>query len=416
MNDLPSLKTSEMPFTKSGSNIISSAPGRADFLNTHQDYKGLPVVPVALNLRTYMSGEFRNDNIFEIRSLDFQRAGEEFQDQFSIGEIEYLKKGWFGNYFRAIVKILEKRGLSKKLKGMRVHVRSQVPIASGLASSAALEVAFATLLYKTCKINYKNRELAELAYEAENVELGIPCGRLDQYGSTFGGIIKLECKPPYKIEKLPMKNLTFVIHDSGVKHSTAEIHPLRQKEINDGLKALMESEKVPDKIKNKLGYRYDEPDWENISEEEINEYLNLLYDDVADRFRFTLRMQRSTEIAIDILKNKKPKIKEKEPYMNQLWERIENKSGELNILGEIINYQHELLKELYNVSLIKLEKIRDATLEAGAYGTKISGAGMGGSLISLADPQMGKTVLEAGISAGATQGWISGIGEGAKIH
>ena len=416
MNDLPSLKTSEMPFTKSGSNIIASAPGRADFLNTHQDYKGLPVVPVALNLRTYMSGEFRNDNVFEIRSLDFQRAGEEFQDQFSIGEIEYLKKGWFGNYFKAIVKILEKRGLSKKLKGMRVHVRSQVPIASGLASSAALEVAFATLLNKACKINYNIRELAELAYEAENVELGIPCGRLDQYGSTFGGIIKLECKPPYKIEKLPMKNLTFVIHDSGVKHSTAEIHPLRQKEINDGLKALMESGRVPDKIKNKLGYRYDEPDWKNISEEEINEYLNLLYDDVANRFRFTLRMQRSTEIAIDILKNKKPKIKEKEPYMNHLWERIENKSGELNILGEIINYQHELLKELYNVSLIKLEKIRDATLEAGAYGTKISGAGMGGSLISLVDPLKDKTVLEAGISAGAIQGWISGIGEGAKIH
>lgn len=416
MNDLPSLKTSGMPFTKSGTNIIASAPGRADFLNTHQDYKGLPVLPVALNLRTYMSGEYRNDDIFEIRSLDFQQAGEEFQDQFSIGKIEYLKRGWFGNYFRAIVKILEKRGLSKKLRGMRVHVKSQVPIASGLASSAALEVAFATLLSKACKIKYNERELAELAYEAENMELGIPCGRLDQYGSAFGGIIKLDCRPPYKVEKLPIKNLTFVIHDSGVKHSTAEIHPLRQKEINEGLKILMESDKVPDKIKNKLGYNYNEPEWEKISEEEIKEYLTLLYDDVADRFRFTLRMEGSTEIALEILKGKKPKRKEKEPYINQLWKRIENKSSELEVLGEIMNYQHELLKELYNVSIIKLEKIRDATLEAGAYGTKISGAGMGGSLISLADAQKSKTVLEAGISAGATQGWISGIGEGAKIH
>ncbi len=416
MNNIQSLKISDTPFTKSDSNIIASAPGRADFLNTHQDYKGLPVVPAALNLRTYMSCEIRNDNVFEVRSLDFQRAGEAFQDQFSIGEIEYLKKGWFGNYFRAIVKILEKRGLSKKLRGMRVYVKSQVPVASGLASSAALEVAFATLLNKACKINYNQRELAELAYEAENVELGIPCGRLDQYGSTFGGIIKLDCKPPYKIEKLPMENLIFVIHDSGVKHSTAEIHPLRQREINDGLKVLMESDQVPNKIKNKLGYRYDEPDWEKINEEEISEYLNLLYDNVADRFRFTLRMQRSTEIAIDILKNKKPKPKEKEPYMTQLWERIQNKFSEIEILGEIMNYQHQLLKELYNLSIIKLEKIRDATLEAGAYGTKISGAGMGGSLISIVDPQKTKTILEAGISAGAKQGWISGIGEEARIH
>ncbi|MHA1364634.1 MAG: galactokinase family protein, partial [Candidatus Freyarchaeota archaeon] len=75
MSNPLSFKNPEIPFTKSGSNIIASAPGRADFLNTHQDYKGLPVVPVALNLRTYMSGEFRDDNVFEIRSLDFQREG-----------------------------------------------------------------------------------------------------------------------------------------------------------------------------------------------------------------------------------------------------------------------------------------------------------------------------------------------------
>lgn len=416
MNTPSSLKTSEVPFTKRGSNIIASAPGRADFLNTHQDYKGLPVVPVALNLRTYMFGEFRDDNVFEITSLDFQRTGEEFQDQFSIGEIEYLKMGWFGNYFRAIVKILEKRGFSKKLRGLRVHVTSQVPIASGLASSAALEVAFATLLNKACKINYSKRELAELAYEAENKELGIPCGRLDQYGSAFGGIIKLECKPPYKVQKLPVKNLTFVIHESGVKHSTAQIHPLRQNEINLALKTLMESDQVPRKIKNKLGYRYDEPDWENIMEEEISEYLNLLYDDVADRLRFTLRMQRSTEIALEILVGKKPKLEERGQYMNQILRKMESELLKIEILGEIMNYQHELLRELYNVSITKLEKIREAALEAGAYGTKISGAGMGGSLISLVDPQKSQQILDAGISAGAKQGWISKIDEGAKIH
>ncbi|MHA1210299.1 MAG: GHMP family kinase ATP-binding protein, partial [Candidatus Freyarchaeota archaeon] len=333
MSNPLSFKNPEIPFTKSGSNIIASAPGRADFLNTHQDYKGLPVVPVALNLRTYMSGEFRDDNVFEIRSLDFQREGLEFQDMFSLGEVEYLREGWFGNYFRAIVKILEKRGLSRKLRGMRIHIKSQVPIASGLASSAALEVAFATLLNRMCKLNYKPRQLAELAYEAENVELGIPCGRLDQYGSAFGGIIKLDCKPPYRVEKLPVRDLTFVVHDSGVKHSTAEIHPRRQ----DGLKTLMESSEVPDKLKRKLGYRYDEPDWENISEEEISPYLNMLYDDVADRFRFTLRMQRSTEIALETLKGKKPKPKEKTPTMDRLWERIESKSSNIEILGEIMN-------------------------------------------------------------------------------
>ena len=41
----------------------SSAPGRIDFLNTHQDYKGLPVVSVAVNLRTHILAGQRSDEL-----------------------------------------------------------------------------------------------------------------------------------------------------------------------------------------------------------------------------------------------------------------------------------------------------------------------------------------------------------------
>ena len=67
--------------------------------------------------------------------------------------------------------------------------------------------------------------------------MGIPCGRLDQYASSYGWIVKLETKPPYRIEELPMRELVFVGADSGIQKSTAEVHPLRQREIDEGLRA-----------------------------------------------------------------------------------------------------------------------------------------------------------------------------------
>jgi len=87
------------------------------------------------------------------------------------------------------------------------------------------------------------------------------------------------------------------------------------------------------------------------------------------------------------------------------------------LLGRIMNQQHELLRDLYEVSLSKIEKIREAAIEAGAYGAKISGAGLGGSLIALVqDSSMGHKVLDASLSAGAKQGWISKIAPGARIE
>jgi galactokinase len=64
--------------------VIASSPGRADFLNTHQDYKLLPVVPVALELRTYVAGGIIDGNDVSVKSLTMKRAGEDGEDRFNI--------------------------------------------------------------------------------------------------------------------------------------------------------------------------------------------------------------------------------------------------------------------------------------------------------------------------------------------
>jgi len=404
----------------SGSVMVSS-PGRADFLNTHQDYKGLPVVPVAIDLRMHLYAKPSTDRVFKVRSLDLERYNEPSTDTFKMRENEMLEGRFFGNYLRGVVNVLVKRGLAENLRGMDVTIKSEIPVGSGLSSSAALEVGFAELLNHVCKLGLDRKDLAEIAFIAENREVGIPCGRLDQYGVAFGGIIKLECRPPYGVEPLPFRDLTFAIIDSGIRHSTADIHPYRQEDINRGLKALMDSWEVPATLKTRLGYRFDEPHWKTIGDEEIEGFLSVLDDKARRRILFTLRMQRSTEFALKILRfekiNKDEIIRNLGGERCRVIQRAPLKERSHRILGEVMNDQHALLRDLYDLSLPKLEKICSNTIEAGAYGAKISGAGMGGSIIALVkDEEQGRRVIEASLAVEAKNGWVSKVGEGVKVE
>ena len=400
--------------------LVASSPGRADFLNTHQDYKGLPVVPVAIDLRMNLYAKPLTKKIFKIKSLNLERLNEPSTDEFEIRENEILERGFFGNYFRGVVNVIIKQGSADKLRGMEITVESEIPIGSGLASSAALEVAFVALLNHVCNLGYTRKEMAEIAYTAETEEVGVPCGRLDQYSVSYGGIIKLECRPPYKVEALPFKKLTLAIIDSGIRHFTGDIHPKRQNEINKGLKILMENPNVPETFKAKLGYRFDQPRWETISEEEVEEFASILDDETKRRILFTIKMEKLTEFALKILRFEK--LDEKEAILNlgeERWRSIEKspmKERDYRILGEVMNEQHALLRDFYEVSLPKIEEICSAAIEAGAYGAKISGAGMGGSIIALVkDRESGRNVIDACLSVGAKTGWVSGVGEGVKV-
>ena len=383
----------------------ASAPGRADFLNTHQDYKGLPVVPVAVNLRTYAVAVEELPGRFEVISLNMEREGRSCVDSFPLRP--GLKgRGWFGDYLRACVISLQKAGY-KLNKGLRVVIDSDVPAGGGLGSSAALEVSFIKLLDAHYGLGLDKKSVAELAFRAENEVMGIPCGRLDQYGSSFGGAILLHTRPPYRVEELPLEGVSLVVADSGIKHRVAAIHPVRQAEIERGLAQLLALADLPEEVKAKLGRRYWEPRWEELRIEDLNPYLERIDRKSADRIRFTLLMHQYTLVALKAIRGEQLSSSELEEV---------GASGRslLEVLGAVMNKQHELLRDLYEVSLPELERIRDSMLAAGAYGVKISGAGLGGSLIALVEEESGLKVAEAALVGGARRAWIVKVDEGAR--
>jgi len=400
--------------------VVASSPGRLDFLNTHQDYKGLPVVSVGVNLRTYIAIKIVNGDEVSIVSYNLKEEGSPYQDIFRLSDLKLREGKWFGNYLRAGLIAYREKGI--KLPGMYVGILSSVPVGGGLASSAALLVSFLGAVAYALNLSVSRKEIAELAYHAEHDIMGIPCGRLDQYGSAYGKVIRIETRPPYNVEEINFREGVFVVLDSGIKHSTADIHPRRQAEIDEGLRILMRMPEIPLSLKEKLGEHYYEPRWEEITMNEITPFLAKIPKVSAKRIEFTLRMNSSTELALKIMRGLEVSPSEiKNVLPSHFHKEVDiafkerGKEKILRLIGIIMNYQHELLRDLYDLSLPELEAIRDSALSSGAYGVKLSGAGLGGSLIALThNRKTAEEVLRRGLSAGAKRGWIVEIDDGLR--
>jgi len=397
--------------------VMASAPGRADFLNTHQDYKGLPVVPIAIELRCYTLGYRSRDGVLRIISVNLFEEGVDYVDEICLDRLELRGGGWFGDYARAVVKTFMDRDV--RIDGLHIALLSYVPIGSGLSSSAALEVSITKLISELYGLQLSKRDIAEIAYTAEHDVMNIPCGRLDQYGSSYGGILKLDTRPPYNVEELPDRGFILILADSGIRRRISSIHPVRQAEIDEALRILLDEVKIPVGLALKFGRRYYEPKWEDISEEEVKPYLSSIPSKLADRIIFTIRMHRSTMYALSIIKNMEVKP---EMYYSIVGDEFASMfkpdfSDPLSVLGCILSYQHTLLRDLYEVSLPKLEKIWLTMLESGALGAKISGAGLGGVILGLARSfDEAKKIREACLDIGCPSVWISNVGEGARIE
>jgi galactokinase len=389
---------------------VVSAPGRADFLNTHEDYKGLPVVPVAVRVRCYCAGALNHSNEVRFASLNLKERSEDFLDEFGLDSLELRGGGWFGDYARAVFASFSQA--IRRVEGMDIALWSEVPIGSGLSSSASLELSIVTLISSFLRLKLTKTEMAEIAYRAEHDIVGIPCGRLDQYASAYGGVIKLETRPPFNVEQLSASDLVFVIAYSGEQRRITSIHPIRQEEINTALRLLMDEVRVPQQLARKLGYSYYGPHWENITEEEIAPFLSSLPKRFADRILFTIKMQASTTHALGLLGETGSHTPSREISDDACLSR-----DRLAALGAVMNYQHELLRELYEVSTPRLEELRSTILQSGALGAKISGAGLGGSIIALVkDHSAGEEIKKACIASGFPNVWVSIPDEGARVE
>ncbi len=278
-----------------------------------------------------------------------------------------------GDYIRALIMAFMRHGYSIN-PPFKAWIRSNVPIASGLGSSGTLLVALASAINAINGFNLDRRAIAEIAYEAEHDVMGIPCGRLDQYAAAFGDIVVIETKPPYDVEVLPRLNGVFLVVDTGIRHSTADIHPKRQQEIDEGLNKLLSMDISGGSLRKKLGgAHYWEVHWDEIGEDEISRFIEGLSDVPRRRILYTLRANESTKIALKVIKGGEAvDIKDLMRTLNLSNAEVDSLISRYDwreaLIGRVMTYQHRLLSEYYDVSLPIIDELVNFLVNEGVYG------------------------------------------------
>src|ERR1041384_4258866 len=196
---------------------IFRAPGRVNLIGEHTDYNDGFVMPAALDLSTWVSVSPLDQHRLHVYSENFNEEVEVDLDD------QNLAAGGHGSdYPVGVAVILERAG--HRLRGASLRIRGDVPIGSGLSSSAAIEVATACALTANSELEIDRRELALLCQRAENEFVGAHVGIMDQFISLFGHAqraLLLDCRSlEFKLLPLP-DNVRLIICNTMVKHELA---------------------------------------------------------------------------------------------------------------------------------------------------------------------------------------------------
>jgi len=196
---------------------IFVAPGRVNLIGEHTDYAEGFVMPAAIDFATLAAISPRADGKIVLYSENFHE-----EKSFDAAALPAKANRHWSDYPLGVVAILAGEG--HKTPAFSLSIWSDVPLGSGLSSSAALEVATALAVLSLTGASYSGPVLARLCQRAENEFVGASCGIMDQFISANGKqdhALLLDCRDlSFKLAPIPA-NVALVIANTMVKHSVA---------------------------------------------------------------------------------------------------------------------------------------------------------------------------------------------------
>jgi galactokinase len=191
---------------------LARAPGRVNLIGEHTDYNEGYVLPMALECNTAMVAALRRDRRYRIFS---KRKGA--WGAFTPALDMPPKKTWL-RYLYGVAREFQR--VQPDLPGLDVLLWSDVPMGSGLSSSAALEMVFLRLLEHVTKHELPAADAAALGQKVEHEYVGVPCGIMDQFASRAAQkdtALFLDCRTlEYRTIPIRFPDHAFVIADTGV--------------------------------------------------------------------------------------------------------------------------------------------------------------------------------------------------------
>jgi galactokinase len=148
--------------------VVASAPGRVNLIGEHLDYNGGPVLPMALERRTWVAAARRDDGRLVVESL--QQDGDV---RLPVADLDRDRvEGWAAYVVGVVWALAEPLGGGDDLPGLTLLVDGQVPLGAGLSSSAALECAVALATCAVVGRSLPGEEIVAACVRAENEYAG----------------------------------------------------------------------------------------------------------------------------------------------------------------------------------------------------------------------------------------------------
>lgn len=331
--------------------LIAAAPGRVNLIGEHIDYSEGFVLPFAIKDRTTAAIRKRDDSVVRIASA--QR-----RNKVVTVDINNVKPGLKGEWERYALGVLWSMGVKS---GVDLMIDGHVPLGAGLSSSAALECSVATAVNHLFNMGFSLEDLARLTQKAENQYVGVPCGIMDQSVSlmaTTGSALLLDCRD------LSTKNIPFDVASSGLE--LLIIDTQAHHALTDG--GYAERRASCESVAAKLG--------------------------IKSMRELTMAQLESAKEAITPIEFVRARHAVSE--MQRVLDCVEalSKSDFIKV-GQLINQSHESLRDDYTVSCPELDTAVDASLAAGALGSRMVGGGFGGSAIALIEASKTEETIKA---------------------
>lgn len=353
------------------SQIRVSTPSRLCLFGEHQDYLGLEVIAVAIDLRFSATVSDRADRLITIAirdskldRLDSVNDGGQYEyltidlDQ----PIQYASKR---DYLRSSVNVLQKHGYA--LRGMDLKLDSNIPIGKGMCSSSTMIVVLIKALL-SC-IGHPDQDdplkIAELAFQAEVTEFNEPGGRMDHYTSAVGGMVHLDFSGSFQIESLG-NSLTgsFVLFDSLEQKDTTRVLAASKIPTQEALKQL--SHQGITSIRD-----FFEPDGTLAGRLDILDSLDPLH---RRKLLANIENYRILRRGLALLRGGQ---------------------ADPGALGKLISAHHAQLRDGLGISTPTIEKLLDMAMANGAWGGKVNGSGGGGCCFAYTDPALADRMIAA---------------------
>lgn len=322
------------------------SPGRVNLIGEHIDYNGGLVMPCAITFGTYLLVSPNEDNVFRFRSLNFtDQADIELQNG-------YQKTGesWF-NFPLGVMDNFIKAGST--LQGLDMLFYGNIPIGSGLSSSASIEVVTAYMLNELFDAGYTKLELVKIAKAVENHFIGVNCGIMDQFAVAFGEkdkALMLNCDTlDYTAVDSNLGNYILAIINTNKPRKLAESkYNERVQECAAALKALQQELDIQNLC--------------DIDTATFNRHSHLITNPVVlNRATHVIEENDRVKLAADALA-----------------------ANNLNEFGRLMYASHDSLRDLYEVSGKELDAVAEySKTNPDVAGARMTGAGFGGCAIAL---------------------------------